>query len=571
MRLILYAPITLAFLTLQALALDSRMPAQRFGPVTLDNLSVSGTGPITTGGRITAGALTVGGAAALGALNLTGPGSTGDISGMCAVATGGTLCRTTAARAGDRLNVKEVGAKLDGSDDTVALFAARAKVTGTGIIAVPPGPWFSNADVTGPAGSMALWQLSGNAYPGGTNPVIKIGTDIVETFIGRAGGKVFARGKTTGGDGPLMRIDDTFTTKGGTDAHVVPSLQIIGNARSQGVAVDDFFWPFLVQLTVDTPGTGKGQNVASTTSVLRPREALSDGLGPRAQGWREYGQLVDLTNQPANVAGSLLMSEHDIIANGADPNEQRRYRQMVLKSPDPQFYPDLHGQNLPDVGLADSIESGDGAAPGTTQNPAGMARIGRGYAVRLPFYRAGFDTVDGIAVTDLLTGMPAPAYRMRSGQKIEFSGESLTDSHHILFDAAAEGIALRHQTSTGLQTLATFRDDGATAIAGDLVVAGNVRRSVGFAVGTGASCAGAQPLLADTNVVNGGAGSFVRLQGKVGQSQRIYNRSGGPISVCPPTSAQIETGAVGAAVTLAANGSASYEAVTATSILTGTP
>jgi hypothetical protein len=76
--------------------------------------------------------LSLSGGAMMGALNvptvaLTGSGSTGDVSGMAALATGSATPRTLAARAADVFNVKDYGAKGDdATDDTAAINATEA-------------------------------------------------------------------------------------------------------------------------------------------------------------------------------------------------------------------------------------------------------------------------------------------------------------------------------------------------------------------------------------------------------------------------------------------------------------
>ncbi len=61
----------------------------------------------------------------LGHITLNAPGSTGDISGMSATATGSTTARTQAGRAADVFNVKDFGAVGNGAtNDCPAINAA---------------------------------------------------------------------------------------------------------------------------------------------------------------------------------------------------------------------------------------------------------------------------------------------------------------------------------------------------------------------------------------------------------------------------------------------------------------
>lgn len=212
----------------------SRLPPARGGPTTLDKLTI------------------------------VQPDSTGPIGGMCATAPGGSVCRSLSDRAADALNVKDKGAKLDGSADTSAFQATRAAAPANGIVRVPPGCF--NAAIAPDPAKTVLWQLSGNTYCGGSVPVYAIGTDIVETFLPGNGGKYISRGATTHRSLPMFTLRQDVSHSGGSGGVLAASQSITDH--NLGSLTNAFVWNGL-DIFYDHSVVIGGNNVARYSQYNR--------------------------------------------------------------------------------------------------------------------------------------------------------------------------------------------------------------------------------------------------------------------------------------------------------------
>lgn len=324
----------------------------------------------------------------------------GDGSGVNVTATGTTTARTAAARAADRIIIKDYGAKLDGSDDTAAFSSARGALASDGAVDVPAGQFVVNTAPTAGPATPILWRLTGNKFGSGSTPVTAIGTDTVETVVN--GGKYFGQGSTLPDGNPVLRIDQSVTHAGGTAGNVINALQVnqtIPSLASGSLA--NYGWASSVVLR--SSAAGSGQHVASAALAARPSTALSDGKGPRATLWADYKEANDATGQAANLAGSLVIGEWDMYANAGDPSSQRIGHHMVFSRQNSSGTAARFGKG--------SVLATNDALPASSQS-----YLGKGYSVEMPFDTAAFDASAGTSLSN------APAFKMAETQT--FAGEA---------------------------------------------------------------------------------------------------------------------------------------------------
>jgi len=336
------------------------------------------------------------------------PGIKGDTGATTAnfdttplAATGTPTPRLLPDREADFVNVKNFGARLDGTDDTVAFNLARGAVPRHGTAEVPAGQY--NLQSVPTSGSLfpILWKLTGNSFGSGTVPVEGIGGDVIESFLGEQGGKWFSKQQTNPDEQGVVRIDHKVTHTGGTDGATIPTLQV-NTIVPAGPPLLNYVWANRNVMTISA--TGPGQHVALATTTLRPADALADGRGPRSVMWPFYIEARDKTGQPANISGPMVLAEMDMVGNGDDPAPGQRILAHFIIAKDDQA--------LAPMRVAQGVVIGTNDAGPT----ASKSRMGVGFQLQTPFDIAAFDTVPATSIGD------APAFRMASGQRIAFDG-----------------------------------------------------------------------------------------------------------------------------------------------------
>jgi hypothetical protein len=217
-------------------------------------------------------------------------------------------------------DVKGLGAVLNGTVNDVSAFtAARTAATNNGTIFVPPGGFDVGGSITGGPASV-LWQLSGNGYGAAqTTPVIDVNPgDVTSTYYN---GIYFNRSETA-------QVPATLTVRN-TNNFVVSTtgavstgqqltdyvLTIVPAPATSNSYAGNYTYGHLDQL--NDSHIGPAQNVASVAYANRP--AFSDGFGPRGPIWARFGETIDSSGLPSNLAGAIIGDELDINANDDDP------------------------------------------------------------------------------------------------------------------------------------------------------------------------------------------------------------------------------------------------------------
>lgn len=244
--------------------------------------------------------------------------------------------------------------------------------------------------------------MSGNSYTGGQLPVVAIGSDIVEIFLGEQGGKFFGKRSTNSDDQGVLRIDQTITHQGGEIGSTIPTFQTSTFIVGAGGPLNNYVWAVRHQLK--SKAFGPGQHVGLSSTVRRPADALVDGKGPRSPIWPLCLELRDLTEKPANIAGPLIVAEWDMMGNGGDPNNQRIIHHMILQKHNPD-------------GAAMRVGAGSVIGSNDTGPIQASSFLGVGYQVQVPIDRAAFDASSA-------TTLPgAAAFKMREGQIMTLDGD----------------------------------------------------------------------------------------------------------------------------------------------------
>ena len=262
------------------------------------------------------------------------------------------------------------------------------------------------------------------------------------------GGKWFRREQTQPDAAPAVRIDSNVINTGGTVGFVVPALRINCSVPSLKLPLNDFVW--CNSTVMSSSARGSGQHVAVTGTVVRPADALADGLGPRSETWAAYFENNDQSNASAKVSGSVVGIENDIYANDDDPEGQRIVLQLMIGRSNPRGAPAKIGSGIT-IGRNDTVSF-----------------YGTPVRITAPFDVAGVDLSRSQSINS------APALRLAAGQSIDLSG----DSRHLLtFGEKQE--SLRYVVS-GRNKL-EVNDRGDLIVKGDLAaanasVAGLLRR-----------------------------------------------------------------------------------------------
>lgn len=372
-----------------------------------------------------------------GPIRIVGEGSTGPVSGLTTRATGvsGSTGRSLADRAADQITVKDFGARLDGADDTAAYNAARAILPPDGTVSVPPGRFVVNATPSSGPTSSVLWRLSGNKYGSSTVPVVGIGTDTVETVL--EGGRYFGRTSSRPLASPVVRMDSKLDipspnpdTSGAQP--VMSTLKVNMDIPSHPSELGYFGWA--QSTTIRSSAWGTGQHVAVAAQAVRPSDALSDGRGPRAVIWANYGEVSDDTGQSVNAAGSLVIGEFDMYANGVSYVEGQAARighHLVFSR---RF---ANGERMrANYGIYLSTNDIYASPPIPVTD---HSFLGVGYGLDIGYDVAAFDASRGRSINN------APAFKLGETQRIAFDGSIAGYNRSLYYDSGV----LTYKTQIG--------------------------------------------------------------------------------------------------------------------------
>ena len=421
----------------------------------VDAHSGSGGGP---------GFLPLSGGTMLGPLNYT--------------ATGGTTSRSAQDRAHDWINVTDFGAVLNGTtNDTAAWAAARAAATDYGTIVVPRGRQFVNTAPTGGPATPVLWRYDGN-YVGssGTTPVVGMGTDIVESFVGS---KYFARSNTaTGFLAPVVRIDSTVNHTGGVAHNTVTALRI--NATPTSSAAEDT----LGVAAVITSTKPSGGNLVAVTgySVVSPTGRNHAAFGGNISA-------TDNTGLKSSASGiSSIGAEFDVLAN--DDDDAGAGSADVPANQGTRVVVDVVGAKAV-AGGTDAV-IGWGVRVGPTADTPGVS-FRRNYAAYGPFLKSAFSTEFAV-------------------QQAGANAIWLGDGHTIALNKS--GANTLGYTTTGTPRLRymaganewlSISDAGTTTVGGTLTTAGTTSLGTGSANYIQITGASVNPTLAVAGTGTNGA------------------------------------------------------------------
>lgn len=229
----------------------------------------------------------------------------GNASPFLSLSTGTTTARSLAARGADWINVKDFGAVLNGvTDDSTAIASAYAATPANGIIKVPSGGWelASFPTVTG----AKLWQLTGNTYGTGSQPVFNTGDDTLETIL--TGQRAWARTATLSTTKGPLRSDFTLnsTSPGSISSNIQLNGYVLQNPTSVGVYG---LWNVNSVLTVEgiDASSGNAQHVGVASSVFIKNKSAPLTWGMYSQVWDQSG-----------FGNNLISGEFDLTTNGPD-------------------------------------------------------------------------------------------------------------------------------------------------------------------------------------------------------------------------------------------------------------
>jgi len=382
------------------------------------------------------------------------PGPPGPTTSGPVIATGSTTPRALEDRFGDWVNVEDFGAKLDGTTNDSAAYAAartaaQSRSTVGGVVQALSG---KRGTLTPPpyVAPPVLWKIDGMTFgTTGTTPVTNVTSgDLVESFFG--GGKYYQRTDAAGALGaPVMRID--YTGPG------TPNGAINLNVTN----TDANFYSWGITSVLNTTLTGPGQAVGFASEVTR-----KSGSQPL---WLYFGHYTDQTGLGKGVLGTENLPGHVLMEIGATQNgpdiASSSYApetggRVGLHFPNANYTPPSWAANHAYV-LADEITPGNGytyivqtagtsgasqptwpTAPGTVTDGgvtwkfqttvkssisrmidvAGPIGIGAALNIRdVSIYDAGIEMSK--ATLDLVTNPNAAAIRIAANMPIDFSGD----------------------------------------------------------------------------------------------------------------------------------------------------
>ena len=321
-----------------------------------------------------------------------GPGAACDASPLN-ITTGllGAINRTLANRAADRRNVRDFGASLSGtSSDQGAFNAARAATPALGTIEVPPGRIALSSDPTGGPAGPVLWRLTGNTSGTSNVPVITMGSDWVETFLGLGGGHYIGRRNSSPDGPPVQRLEQTIGYTGGTSGYVVPTLQTTTYVPDNGGNLTNYIWNSLSRIY--SYANGAGEHNASYMQTNR--------MAGNAKLWGATIEYRDYTGLASSLTGSGVGLELDLFGNGLDDASNR-------------------------VGIDVTVGRHNPSGP-AMEAAYGVRVTGQNGDVTNTGFKTGFSVVSKITnaaidTSQAVMGPNAVAIRVGDGRKMDFS------------------------------------------------------------------------------------------------------------------------------------------------------
>lgn len=447
-------------------------------------------------------------------LTVTQPGSTGDISAMCAKNPTANVCRTLGERLTDVLNVKDYGARLDATqDDAPAYRAARAATKAPGErVSLPAGTRSTSTDIAGPR--PVWWDIAGPLrYPDGS-PVPAIGDDLTSSVLnGRT--RLWRRENPVPRADPVFRVDrEDTSSEMGTDLIQYNSNF---NCNLRGKAKSVYCNVFSMKVHSGQPSTDPnyGSGHYNLYSVAERMPDSPPGAPPAQALYAELNDGTNLPDSASNGNSGMAMSEQDFYTNGTDLNNYRTLVAYRIGSYRNTFGANTANGNTTISGIdlrfalrpgntvrgsclrngattvasyvfaeGDSKAVLNAAATSTgrcalsvdtlvgevgngidlspaTGGPGG--RVGMGFAVNMPFYGAAFDTANGRSDND------APSFRMAEGQRIAFDGSGRGYQAHYNRSLRYLQGSLKYQTQAG--DVFQVSDDGKLIANGGLQIA----------------------------------------------------------------------------------------------------
>ncbi len=314
------------------------------------------------------------------------------------------------------------GAKLDGTTDDTAAFAAAYLAAATGAtIYVPsgttvlrqPGTW--GIALT----KRVRWVVAGTILNDGTPLAAAVPTGGGPAAFVLPG---FITGNTQTGNttsqGASQSSDFAVTQSSYIVNHSGGPSNVITNVRSDTIIYNspgNYVWNGLDRLIwagTQTPSaTAAAQHVGRYIQTLR-QAAWTDANGsflPQPQMWGACIEYRDTTGYASSATNAALTVEMDWFGNGADDANTRTIQSLVIGQ---------HNLSGTPVELANII--GVYLAGGSS----GSAKTV--FAIGVPFSTAVLDTTYAQSINN------APAIKMAAGQAIAFEG---TNSNRLAYDA----------------------------------------------------------------------------------------------------------------------------------------
>lgn len=333
-------------------------------------------------------------------LILVQPDSTGPIGGMCATARGGNVCRSLSDRAADRLDVRNYGAKVDGTTNDASAFAATRSAAKKGqVIAIPPGAVnLAGYSAAGP--SDVLWNIEGPAFfADGVTPLTNIGTDLTRSIL-HGNSEFLSRLDTKPDLAPPFRIDRQINYTGGKEANVMPASLMNCNINGDGTKAPSKNFVWCNQTIMRVYDTGPAaEHVAVNGTAFRFGAPPGTVSGERTSA--TWAGLFLNQDDTGKYLGTQVGIEVDVVGAKIDTEKRRIIIQgQIANHPDPANPDEV-------MSVATGVSLG-------TNSP--NSYIGVGYELTTPYNVAVFDASRATPMGN------APGVLLAPRQRIAFDG-----------------------------------------------------------------------------------------------------------------------------------------------------
>jgi hypothetical protein len=205
------------------------------------------------------------------------------------------------------MNVRDFGAKMDGTNDTTAFLAAYTATPANGTMYVPPGTWNVNNSVfvrSGGTGNIRF-MIEGNS---GLQQYIGDGDTVETMLVGRKG---FYKNLVTSANGfAVLQVGlQNNNPTSFSQPTVVAGLQVTANSFA---GASGYTWAHDVALSSHAGSTGAPN---STQDVGIASRVSRYGHGAT---WQFFGSTHDFTCQDATVNGNSVFFETNMNHNGPE-------------------------------------------------------------------------------------------------------------------------------------------------------------------------------------------------------------------------------------------------------------